>query len=139
MAQVEPRKKRRRTALGPHTREHMLLAGLDWRTREAKVLVAAREELTRACRGRAESGAKGADRARCEADALLRADGRAGDQVRDDERAQQPAVYLAWVNALRLALRELGIKRLRPAIVLSIQPVMGFNHLFRSPMVHGQV
>ena len=46
IADMEPQRKRRRTALGPHTREHQLLAGLDWRTREAKVLVAAREELT---------------------------------------------------------------------------------------------
>jgi len=32
-----PRKRVRRR-LGPHTREHQLLAGLDWRTREGKLL-----------------------------------------------------------------------------------------------------
>jgi hypothetical protein len=41
-AQVEHSKRRCRTALGPHTREHRLLAGLDWSALEAKVLVAAR-------------------------------------------------------------------------------------------------
>ena len=39
-----PRKRVRRR-LGPHTREHQLLAGLDWRTREGKLLAAARAEL----------------------------------------------------------------------------------------------
>jgi len=45
-AELGQHKRRRRHALGPHSRGHALIAGLDWRTREAKVLVAAREELT---------------------------------------------------------------------------------------------
>ena len=44
---VKRRKKRRRPELGSHTREHRLLEHFDWRRREAHVLVAAREELTR--------------------------------------------------------------------------------------------
>jgi hypothetical protein len=46
IAHVEQPKKRRRAALGPHTRQHRLLEGLDWRTREGQVLIAARAELT---------------------------------------------------------------------------------------------
>jgi hypothetical protein len=46
IAQAEQPKKRRRAALGPHTRQHRLLEGLDWRTREGQVLIAARAELT---------------------------------------------------------------------------------------------
>jgi len=37
---------RPRRGLGPHTREHRLLEGIDWRTREGQVLIAARAELT---------------------------------------------------------------------------------------------
>jgi hypothetical protein len=40
-------RKRVRPCVGPHSRQHQLLAGLDWRTREGKFLAAARDELTR--------------------------------------------------------------------------------------------
>ena len=46
IAHVEQPKNRRRAALGPHTREHRLLEGMDWRTREGQMLIAARAELT---------------------------------------------------------------------------------------------
>jgi hypothetical protein len=46
VADVERNKKRRFPELRPHTREHQLLTVLDWRSREAKVLVAARRDLT---------------------------------------------------------------------------------------------
>jgi hypothetical protein len=35
-----------RRRLGPHSREHRLLTGLDMRSREGKLLAAARDELT---------------------------------------------------------------------------------------------
>jgi hypothetical protein len=47
VVQVDTPKKPRRRSPNPHTRGRALLANLDWRTREAKVLVAARDELTR--------------------------------------------------------------------------------------------
>jgi hypothetical protein len=46
VADVERNKKRRLPELGPHALEHRLLTVLDWRSREAKVLLAARRELT---------------------------------------------------------------------------------------------
>jgi hypothetical protein len=45
IAHVEQPKKRRRAALGPHTRQHRLLEGIDWRTRQGQTLIAARAEL----------------------------------------------------------------------------------------------
>jgi hypothetical protein len=109
LAQVEPHKKRRRTALGPHTREHRLLAGIDWRTREGRTLVVAREELTRHVGGKPNNVQKALiERAArltlyielMDAEAL-----KAGMMSERDSRQ-----YLAWVNALRLCLREIGVK-----------------------------
>jgi hypothetical protein len=102
-----PRKRVRRR-LGPHSRQHQLLAGLDWRTREGKLLAAARAELT-AHVGTPNSVQKALiERAArrtlyvelMDAEALV-----AGTMTERNSR-----MYLAWVNALRLCLRDLGVK-----------------------------
>src|SRR5580700_9966499 len=108
-AQVEQPKKRRRAALGPHTREPRLLEGLDWRTREGQVLIAARAELTAHVGGNPNNVQKALiERAArltlyvelMDAEALV-----AGTMTERNSR-----MYLAWVNALRLCLRDLGVK-----------------------------
>jgi hypothetical protein len=43
---LQSRKPRRKRPLHPDRWEHSLLVGLDWRSREAKVLVVVRPELT---------------------------------------------------------------------------------------------
>jgi hypothetical protein len=109
LTQLEPYKKRRRTALGPHTREHRLIAGIDWRTREGQTLIAAREELTHHVGGKPNNVQKALiERAArltlyielMDAEAL-----KAGTMSERNSRQ-----YLAWVNALRLCLREIGVK-----------------------------
>jgi hypothetical protein len=103
-----PRKRVRRR-LGPHSREHQLLAGLDWRTREGKLLAASRDELTRHVGGNPNSVQKVLiERAArltlyielMDAEALV-----VGTMTERNSRQ-----YLAWVNALRLCLRELGVR-----------------------------
>ena len=118
VAEVEPRKKRRRTErrrtpLGPHTKQHKLLAGLDWRTREAKVIVAAREKFTRHVGGEPNA----VQRALIERAARLTLyielmDSEAIKSGTMTERNSRQ--YLAWVNSLRLTLRELGIEEAAP-------------------------
>jgi hypothetical protein len=107
--QVIVRKKTPLRRLGPHTREHQLIAGIDWRSREAKVLVAARRELTAHVGGKPNNVQKALiERAArltlyielMDAEAL-----KAGTMSERNSRQ-----YLAWVNALRLCLRELGVK-----------------------------
>ena len=103
-----PRKRVRRR-LGPHSREHQLLAGLDWRTREGKLLAAARAELTAHVGGHPNNVQKALiERAArltlyielMDAEALV-----VGTMTERNSRQ-----YLAWVNALRLCLRELGVR-----------------------------
>ena len=108
-AQVEQPKKRRRAALGPHTREPRLLEGLDWRTREGQVLIAARAELTAHVGGNPNS----VQRALIERAArltlyieLMDAEALVAGTMSERNSRQ----YLAWVNALRLCLRELGVR-----------------------------
>jgi hypothetical protein len=96
VAQVEQPKKRRkpavrRAALGPHTRQHRLLEGIDWRTREGQVLIAARADCS--CRRQPQQRAEGADREGERAPALHRADGPRGAGGWDDDRAQQQGAY----------------------------------------------
>jgi hypothetical protein len=112
VAEVETpkRQRRRRISPNPHTRGKALVANLDWRSREAKVLVAAREELTRHVGGEPNA----VQRVLIERGARLmlylemmdaKAFEAAGTLTERDSRQ-----YLAWVNALRLCLRELGLK-----------------------------
>jgi hypothetical protein len=103
----QPRIKRRH-GLGPHTRPARLLEGLDWRTREGQVLIAARAELT------AHVGnPNNVQKALIERAArltlyieLMDAEALAAGTMTERNSRQ----YLAWVNALRLCLRELGVK-----------------------------
>jgi hypothetical protein len=90
--------------LGPHSRQHQLLAGLDWRTREGKLLAAARAELTAHVGGNPNNVQKALiERAArltlyvelMDAEALV-----AGTMTERNSRQ-----YLAWVNALRLCAR----------------------------------
>jgi hypothetical protein len=109
VAQVEQPKKRRRGALGPHTRQHRLLEGIDWRTREGQVLIAARAELTAHVGGNPNS----VQRVLIERAARLSLyiemmDAKAFEAGTMSERDSRQ--YLAWVNAQRLCLRELGVK-----------------------------
>jgi hypothetical protein len=82
---------------------------MDWRSREGKVLVAARAELTAHVGGKPNNVQKVLiERAArltlyielMDAEAL-----KAGTMTERNSRQ-----YLAWVNALRLCLRELGVK-----------------------------
>ena len=103
----QPRIKRRH-GLGPHTRGARLLEGLDWRTREGQTLIAARAELT------AHVGnPNNVQKALIERAARLTLyvemmDARALAAGTMSERDSRQ--YLAWVNALRLCLRDLGVK-----------------------------
>jgi hypothetical protein len=126
LAQVEPHKKRRRTALGPHTREHRLIAGIDWRTREGQTLIAAREELTRHVGGKPNNVQKALiERAArltlyielMDAEAL-----KAGTMTERNSRQ-----YLAWVNALRLCLREIGVKAAPQDKALDLDAIIARN------------
>jgi hypothetical protein len=108
VAQVEQPKKRRRAALGPDTRQHRLLEGIDWRTREGQVLIATRAELT------AHVGSPNSvqrvliERAARLALYIEMMDAKAFEAGTMSERDSRQ--YLAWVNAQRLCLRELGVK-----------------------------
>jgi hypothetical protein len=112
-----PRKRARR--LGPHSREHQLLAGLDWRTREGKLLAAARAELTAHVGGHPNNVQKALiERAArltlyielMDAEALV-----VGTMTERNSRQ-----YLAWVNALRLCLREIGLDEAKPEKPVSL-------------------
>ena len=104
-----PRRRPRR-GLGPHTRQHRLLEGMDWRTREGQTLIVARAELTAHVGGHPNSVQKALiERAArltlyielMDAEALV-----AGTMSERNSRQ-----YLAWVNALRLCLRRSASRR----------------------------
>jgi hypothetical protein len=103
-----PRKRVRRR-LGPPSRQHQLLAGLDWRTREGKLLAAARAELTAHVGGNPSNVQKALiERAARLTLYIEMMDARAlaaGTMTERDSR-----MYLAWVNALRLTLRDIGVE-----------------------------
>jgi hypothetical protein len=107
----QPRIKRRH-GLGPHTRGARLLEGLDWRTREGQTLIAARAELT-AHVGNPNNVQKALiERAARLTLYIEMMDARAlaaGTMTERDSRQ-----YLAWVNALRLCLRDIGIEEAKP-------------------------
>jgi hypothetical protein len=111
-AQDTPRVRARR-GLGPHTRQHRLLEGLDWRTREGQVLIAARDELTRHVGGNPNNVQKALiERAARLTLYIEMMDARAlvaGTMTERDSRQ-----YLAWVNALRLCLRDIGVEEAKP-------------------------
>jgi hypothetical protein len=104
----QPRTKRRR-GLGPHTRSGRLLEGMDWRSREGQVLIAARAELTAHVGGHPNNVQKALiERAARLTLYVEMMDARAlaaGTMTERDSRQ-----YLAWSNALRLCLRDLGVK-----------------------------
>jgi hypothetical protein len=104
----QPRIKRRH-GLGPHTRQHRLLEGIDWRTREGQTLIATRAELTAHVGGNPNNVQKALiERAARLTLYIEMMDARAlaaGTMTERDSRQ-----YLAWSNALRLCLRDLGVK-----------------------------
>lgn len=108
VVQVDTSKKRRRNNPNPHTRGRALLANLDWRTREAKVLVAARDELTRHVGSPNSVQRVLIERAARLALYIEMMDAKAFEAGTMSERDSRQ--YLAWVNAQRLCLRELGVK-----------------------------
>jgi hypothetical protein len=107
-------KKPRLAPLGPHTREHRLLEGVDWRSRQGQTLIAARAELTAHVGGNPNN----VQRVLIERAARLQLylemmDARAlaaGTMTAHDSRQ-----YLAWSNALRLTLRDIGVEEAKPA------------------------
>ena len=102
-------KKLTRRRLGPHTREHRLLDAIDWRTREGQTLIAAREELTRHVGGKPNNVQKALiERAARLTLYIELMDAEALKTGTMSERNSRQ--YLAWVNALRLCLREIGVK-----------------------------
>jgi hypothetical protein len=115
IAHVEQPKKRRRAALGPHTRQHRLLEGIDWRTRQGQTLIAARAELTAHVGGNPSNVQKALiERAARLTLYIEMMDARAlaaGTMTERDSRQ-----YLAWSNSLRLTLRDLGVKA-APAVL----------------------
>jgi hypothetical protein len=122
VAQVEQPKKRRRAALGPHTRQHRLLEGIDWRTREGQVLIAARDELTRHI-----GNPNNAQKALIERAARLTLYIELMDRealVAGTMSERNSRKYLAWVNALRLCLREIGVDEAKPAKAASIASIV---------------
>jgi hypothetical protein len=93
-------------ALGPHSRPHML-AKLDQRTRESRLLAAVRRDLTAHVGGR-PSATQRALIERCARlslyiEAMDRDSMASGTMSERNSRS-----YLAWSNSLRLALRDLG-------------------------------
>jgi hypothetical protein len=117
-----PRKRVRRR-LGPHTREHQLLAGLDWRTREGKLLAAARAELIAHVGGHPNNVQKAlierAARLTLYIELMDRDAVEAGTMSERNSRQ-----YLAWVNALRLCLREIGVEEAKPDKGASIASIV---------------
>jgi hypothetical protein len=123
LTQVEQHKKRRLTPLGPHTRQHRLLTGIDWRSRTGRTLVAARAELTAHVGGKPNNVQKALiERAArlmlyielMDAEAL-----KAGTMTERNSKQ-----YLAWVNALRLCLRELGVNAAQVEQPLSLDDIV---------------
>ena len=92
---------------------------MDWRTREGQTLIVARAELTAHVGGHPNSVQKALiERAArltlyielMDAEALV-----AGTMSERNSRQ-----YLAWVNALRLCLREIGVEEATPEKPLSL-------------------
>ena len=118
VSQVEQPKKRRapykrRPELGPHTRQHRLLEGMDWRSREGQTLIAARAELTAHVGGNPNN----VQRALIERAArltlyieLMDAEALAAGTMTERNSRQ----YLAWGDALRLCLHDIGVEEAKP-------------------------
>jgi hypothetical protein len=108
VVEMQPKKRARKGRLGPHSRPKML-ARLDHRTREAKLLDATRAELTQHLSGRPSA----VERALVERAARLTIYLEAMDReslesgVLSERNSRQ---YLAWSNSLRLTLAQLGLK-----------------------------
>ena len=125
----QPRIKRRH-GLGPHTRQHRLLERIDWRTREGQVLIAARAELTAHVGGNPSNVQKALiERAArltlyielMDAEALV-----VGTMTERNSRQ-----YLAWVNALRLCLREIGLDEAKPEMPVSLDQYLATKRAAR--------
>ncbi len=100
-------------ALGPHSRRSRL-AMLDGRTREARLLKTAIDELTEHVGGNpsATQARQIARAARLELHmAMMDARSDQNGGVMTDHDARQ---YLAWNNSFRLILRDLGLDRREP-------------------------
>ena len=100
-------------ALGPHSRRSRL-AMLDGRTREARLLKTAIDELTEHVGGNpsATQARQIARAARIELHMAMmdaRSDQNGGVMTDHDSRQ-----YLAWVNSYRLILRDLGLEKRGP-------------------------
>ena len=108
LRRIAPRVRPRR-GLGPHTRQHRLLEGIDWRTRQGQTLIAARAELTAHVGGNPSNVQKAlierAARLMLYIEMMDRETLETGTMSERDSRQ-----YLAWSNSLRLTLRDLGVK-----------------------------
>jgi hypothetical protein len=114
VSELDTPRVRSRRGLGPHAREHRLLESIDWRTREGQVLIAARAELTAHVGGNPNNVQKALiERAARLMLYIEMMDARA--LVEGTMTAHDSRMYLAWVNALRLCLREIGVEEAKPA------------------------
>jgi hypothetical protein len=94
--------------IGPYSRPHML-AKIDGRTKESRLIAAARDELTRHVGGSPSHVQRvlieRAARLMLYIEIMDRETLEAGTMSERNSRQ-----YLAWSNSLRLTLRELGLK-----------------------------
>jgi hypothetical protein len=96
------------THLGPHSRPHML-AKIDRRTKQSRLMQAARDELIAHVGGQPSSVQRTlierAARLQLYLEVMDRETLEAGTMTERNSKQ-----YLAWCNSLRLCLRELGVK-----------------------------
>jgi hypothetical protein len=108
--------------IGPYSRPHRL-AKIDGRTKESRLMAAARDELTRHVGGSPSHVQRvlieRAARLMLYIEIMDRETLEAGTMSERNSRQ-----YLAWVNALRLALRELGVKAAGSAKLPSLTDVL---------------
>jgi hypothetical protein len=100
-----------------------MLAKLDWRTREAKLLVATRAELTAHVGGNPNSVQRALIERAARLTVYIEAMDREalGSGTMSERNSRQ---YLAWVGALRLCLREIGVQGAKPDKTASIAAIV---------------
>ena len=92
---------------------------MDWRTREGQTLIAARAELTAHVGGNPNNVQKALiERAARLTLYIELMDAQALVEGTMSERNSRQ--YLAWVNALRLCLREIGVEEAKPEKPVSL-------------------
>ena len=95
--------------LGRHSRPHML-AKLDRRTKEGKALAELRDELTRHVGGAPSAVQRVLIERAARLQFYLELMDRETLKTRGTMSERNSRMYLAWSNALRLCLREIGVE-----------------------------